>query len=149
MVLRFLASISLISIYLAMAVGGDVFHKLQHVVVDGVCSGHSAGNTPSCGEETQDTCSHAHAEHKTELSSENEYLLGTSFPGKDNQNNRSSDCWTCYVVSQAGDTPFEITVDTCQDFIFFIVATYSQLHVQPNPRHFCVREPPEPLCPQS
>ena len=91
MVLRFLASISLISIYLAMAVGGDVFHKLQHVVVDGVCSGHSAGNTPSCGEETQDTCSHAHAEHKTELSSENEYLLGTSFPGKDNQNNRSSD----------------------------------------------------------
>ena len=149
MVLRFLASILLIAIYLAMAVGGDVFHKLQHVVVDGVCSGHSAGNTPSCGEETQHTCSHAHAEHKTELSSENEDLLGTTFPGKDYQNNRSSDCWTCYVLSQAGDTPFKITVDTCQDFVCFIVATYGQLHVPPNPRHFCVRGPPESLFPQS
>jgi len=39
MVIRHLTATSLIAIYLAMSVGGDVFHQLQHMVADGVFSG--------------------------------------------------------------------------------------------------------------
>ena len=143
MVIRHLASISLIAIYLAMFVGGDVFHQLQHMVADGACFGHSAGSTLSSDEETKNRCSHSHAKHLSDFGSENEHLSGADSPVNHEQEDSSSDCWTCYVLSQAGDIPFEITIDVSHDFVCFTAATYEHWYLPLNTHKFLVRGPPE------
>jgi hypothetical protein len=143
MVIRHLASISLIAIYLAIFVGGEVFHQLQHMVADGACFGHSAGSTLSSDEETKNLCSHSHAKHLSDFGSENEYLLGADSPVNHEQEDRSSDCWTCFVLAQAGDVSFEITIDVSHHFVYFAAATYEHWHLPLNTHKFLVRGPPE------
>ena len=149
MVIRHLASISLIAIYLAMVVGGDVFHQLQHMVADGACFGHSAGSTLSSDEETKNRCSHSHAKHLSDFGSENEHLLGADSPVNHEQEDSSSDCWTCYVLAQAGDISFEITIDVSHHFVYFAAATYEPWHLPLNTHKFLVRGPPEIHSPTS
>ncbi|MFL2864872.1 MAG: hypothetical protein ACJZ8Y_06615 [Pirellulaceae bacterium] len=149
MVIRHLASISLIAIYLAMVVGGDVFHQLQHMVADGACFGHSAGSTLSSDEETKNRCSHSHAKHLSDFGSENEHLLGADSPVNHEQEDSSSDCWTCYVLAQAGDISFEITIDVSHHFVYFAAATYEHWHLPLNTHKFLVRGPPEIHSPTS
>ena len=149
MVIRHLTSISLIAIYLAMFVGGDVFHQLQHMVADGACFGHSAGSTLSSDEETKNFCSHSHAKHLSDFGSENEHLLGADAPENHEKEDSSSDCWTCYVLAQAGDVSFEITIDVSHHFVYFAAATYEHWHLPLNTHNFLVRGPPEIHSPTS
>ena len=143
MVIRHLASISLIAIYLAMFVGGDVFHQLQHMVADGACFGHSAGSTLSSDEETKNRCSHSHAKHLSDFGSENEHLLGANSPVNHKQEDSSSDCWTCYVLAQAGDVSFEITIDVSHHFVYFAAATYEHWRLPLNTHNYLLRGPPD------
>ena len=143
MVIRHLTSISLIAIYLAMFVGGDVFHQLQHMVADGVFFGHSAGNTLSSDEETKSLCSHSHTKHLSDFGSENEHLSGADSPVNHEQEDSSSDCWTCYVLSQAGDISFEITIDVSHDFVCCTTAIYEHWHLPLITHNYLLRGPPD------
>ena len=61
----------------------------------------------------------------------------------------NSDCWTCYVLAQAGDVSFEITIDVSHHFVYFAAATYEHRHLPLNTHKFLVRGPPEIHSPTS
>lgn len=142
MILRHLASTSLMAIYLATIVGGETFHQLQHVVADGACFGHSDGDASSTDDATKGLCSHSHTEHSSDLSSKNEQLSGTDSPLKHQQEESSSDCWTCYLLSQTGNTSYEITLETNYGIVYFASTTYEHFHLQVKTHSFLVRGPP-------
>ncbi|MEC9097367.1 MAG: hypothetical protein VX776_12075 [Planctomycetota bacterium] len=149
MVLRNLASISLIASYLTMFVGGGVLHQLQHMVAGDICVTHSDRNASSSSDEAESSCSHSHADHLTDFVLGNEELLGTSLPRKQNHDDESTDCWTCYVLSQAGDTPYAITLPADIDSVYSISTALEDWQLQVNPHSFLVRGPPEFLLQRS
>jgi len=148
-ILRHLTSTSLIAIYLLMAVGGDTFHQLQHLVADGKCFGNSHDHASSIDGKTEDFCPHSHAEHLSDFDSENEHLSGTDFPRNHKHEESSSDCWTCFFLSQASDTSFEITLDISDDFVCFVAANYEHWYLRLKTYRFLVRGPPQFLLQQS
>ena len=139
MVLRFIASISLISICLAMAVGGDVLHQLHHLVADGFCLGHSTGYAPSTGDETLESCSHSHLAHQPDFGAATEHLNGTNFPVDQEPENKSSDSCSCYVVSQASDTASKVFLNANNELVCFLATALEQWYLQSASPKFLVR----------
>ena len=124
MVLRFIASISLISTCLVMVVGGDVLHQLQHLVADGVCLGHSTGYAPSTGHETLESCSHSHLAHQPEFGVATEHLNETNSPVDQEPENKSSDSCSCYVLSEASDTASKVFLNPNNELVCFLATAY-------------------------
>ena len=103
----------------------------------------ASGTSTTSDDKTKNLCSHSHAKQLSDFGSENEHLSGADSPVNHEQEDSSSDCWTCYVLSQAGDIPFEITIDVSHDFVCFTAATYEHWYLPLNTHKFLVRGPPE------
>ena len=132
-----------------MFVGGGVLHQLQHMVAGDICVTHSDRNASLSSVDAESSCSHSHTDHLAEFVFDNEALLGTSLPRKQNHDADSTDCWTCHVLTQAGDTPNEITLPACIDSVYSISTALEDWHLQVNTHSFLVRGPPEFLLQRS
>ena len=56
---------------------------------------------------------------------------------------RSSDCWTCYTLSQAGYSSAEVLLSANHQVVFFIYSEYEYRRLQSYRHNYLVRGPPE------
>ena len=56
---------------------------------------------------------------------------------------RSSDCWTCYTLSQAGNSSAEIYHPAVTQMVFLSCSDYEDRRLQSYTHNFLVRGPPE------
>lgn len=144
--LKVLIASPLIAIYLMMAIGGDVLHFHY-------CSSHDCENvrgrnsSPAC--EIDAPCLDSCAESFPDLRPANEFESSNGFPWEQEQENSSSGCWTCYMLSQAGDTPCEDTLLVSNDFVGVASTSWATLYLPVSLQAFLARGPPRFLLPQS
>ena len=138
---HFIFSAALITAYLGRIIFGNALHltecpaSISACVVNGETLAQQTAASPLI---MSDCCA--------------PLLLSSSTQDEDGRENRQhepTDCWTCYVLSQAGDTPNEITLPTCIDSVYSISTTLEDWQLQAITHVFLVRGPPEFLLQRS
>ena len=137
----FLAS-TFAATYLAMNLGGHVFHVhlgCEHFELEG---SSVAGGT---GPHGLDSCS----DHSLGSCPSDEIVSSGDLPVNHPEDNSSSGCWTCYMLSQAGDTPCEIALPASDGYVVSLTTCWSDLYLAARQHVFLARGPPQFLLPQS
>ncbi len=125
-------SIAALALYVIQVVGGQAAHQLQHLASDALC----------CEERVTTTCSagsgnHNHGSHHGTKAIEpgfaaNSYsFLRTPLPSGDGQENATSECWTCHVLSQAAKVSLKVELVVTEAATFPVAMATPGLFLSP------------------
>jgi hypothetical protein len=140
--LKLLLASTFAATYLAMNLGGHVFH------VHLGCEHFNAEGSSAAGEIDVHGLDFCEA-HVLGVCAPNEARSSRDLPGDHREDNSSSSCWTCYMLSQAGDTPCEIVVPASDGYVVSLTTRWSDLYLAARQHVFLARGPPQFLLPQS
>ena len=125
---------TILIVYLGRVMCGETFHLLSG------CDRHCASDSTAVSDsvfcnsdrQTEQDCRHSHSTlHQTE----------ERYPTNEAPHD-SSECWTCHVLSESGNTSYELTLETNYGFVYFTSSAYKHFHLPVNMHSFLVRGPP-------
>ncbi len=125
---------TILIVYLGRFMCGETFHLLSG------CDRHCASGSTAVSDsvfcnsdrQTEQDCRHSHSTfHQTE----------ERYPTREAPHD-SSECWTCHVLSESGNTSYELTLETNYGFVYFTSSAYKHFHLPVNMHSFLVRGPP-------
>ena len=130
-----------LAIYLALAIGGHAAHRFQHV----------RGNASCCPSESLSSCSSTLGETGClpPSNAASNCCPLNSQPNDGEDDDDSSECLTCCVLSQIADTSATEVLPLGVACTFLKATEYSGLYVESSRRGFMVRGPPAFLFLQS
>ena len=140
--IRVLIASSAIAAYLVMALVGDALH-LQH------CCEHSELDHLSLARKADVPLAEVCAEHSLGLCAVGGERSSTPLPGDSDQDNRSASCWTCFMLSQVGETTAPHAVLASMVFVGTVGTRCLDLYPVAMRRLFLARGPPSFLLLQS
>ena len=121
--------------YAGILISGRTFH--QHLC--------NVSDTDCC--ERVETNAH-HASFKANssgcpLQSSTDITVNTSPDNGTTPDDGLSDCWTCYTLSQAGNSSAELFLSAHHQVVFFFCSDYENRRLQACTHNYLVRGPPE------
>jgi len=140
--LKPLLTLVLVASYLVVSLTGHALH--HHSCCDypnGNDSSVAAGNGAHC----PDACGVPHQE----VSLADAAGATRGLPGEQEEEDSSTDCWTCFMLSQVGYSSGQMSFSAGNDFVGTASTNWDALNLYAIPNVYLARGPPGFLLPQA